>query len=719
MHRSYFAVALWMALAMLVWQIGPNKVSAQVRHPLIPFSGLLCLTFDVSPFPLKPSSPNLDIYVNATWNNASLAAQLCTLGTSDIRSLAIRTLQQSLTIWVALPSCFYSWTTIETLTLSGIMAPDFAILPASIKKFSIERATDLMAASPPLEFDWTKLNHMTSLTELQIKNTNLGGYLPTCICSPTFMPPLTYLDVSNNRIQGGISPNFFSLSTTLLNFVAERNELSGEIPNFGFGTLRELTASYNRFNQWQDFDLSGIHPNNGVPALVKIAMADNPLQNWPTNFNALVNLNVLYLICPRTGPGSISNGTTPRPFPVTDATILTQLSQIAINYCPVLSKLPDFPFPNSDQTKYCSVRRSFDFSNTLVFGPIPHSWQNYAFLDFIISGCSSINGTFPTNMFGCARFDSGASSYTGNGLRLLALDGTSLEGEWTLDPEKYFPSYLASLSRISLKDMPFMDFCSPNTPSWSDVNVAQCVFGNSNASSCPDNYPSSCTYATPEEPTISPISNLQPSTHTPQNSGNCPPLSPALYPLFSCINDTWVSQESVSVPTVTIPPNGDLLIFGNLSTGSVVFEGLSGSLKVKGCISSNLTCISVEITESDIKKLEKAKDKQATLLLLDSDSESSCEGGTNLNKLGLSISSRFKSSCKKVKAEKVKNGSSSKTFSAVFTLDTSKCNLWWIILVSVIGGILLIATIVIVLLVVLVPSVRHAIRPYSKKRAAT
>lgn len=68
-----------------------------------------------------------------------------------------------------------------------------------------------------------------------------------------------------------------------------------------------------------------------------------------------------------------------------------------------------------------------------------------------------------------------------------------------------------------------------------------------------------------------------------------------------------------------------------------------------------------------------------------------------MNRVEFKVSTKKKSGCKEVKAEKAKRDS--KTIAAVFTLDTSKCNLWWIILVSVLGGILLIGILILILLV--------------------
>lgn len=185
---------------------------------------------------------------------------------------------------------------------------------------------------------------------------------------------------------------------------------------------------------------------------------------------------------------------------------------------------------------------------------------------------------------------------------------------------------------------------------------------------------------------------------------------------FTCIDGKWTSNTSITQPTVEIPPQTSIVIVGNLTTSQLVLTGLQASVVVKGCISEGLKFVYVELTEEDIKRLEKEKDKKFTTLLLSivdspDNSTEQCASSINLADVELKIKTK-ESGCKKVKSQR-QQSNEKKTLSALFTLDTSKCNLWWIILVSVLGGLILLGAIIFALLTAFVPAVRKAVRPYS------
>lgn len=91
---------------------------------------------------------------------------------------------------------------------------------------------------------------------------------------------------------------------------------------------------------------------------------------------------------------------------------------------------------------------------------------------------------------------------------------------------------------------------------------------------------------------------------------------------------------------------------------------------------------------------------------------------SNLASKLLSISQSGKKRCEKLSAT-TKLSSDSKLLTAVFKIDKSGCKTyWWIILVSVLAGVLLIAIIVLILVFTLVASARKLIRPFSGRRKA-
>lgn len=169
--------------------------------------------------------------------------------------------------------------------------------------------------------------------------------------------------------------------------------------------------------------------------------------------------------------------------------------------------------------------------------------------------------------------------------------------------------------------------------------------------------------------------------------------------LFIVVNGIWVFYGAVDVPTLVVGGSG-AVVSGNLSSTSIVLQGPNANLAILGC-DNNLTTIAVELTSADLKRLK----SKPNISLIAYSSDPSCSTLEHLD-----INYRLKdSSCRKISVSKV---SSRGTLGALFSIDSSSCNLWWIILVSVLGGVIVLLLIILVLLVLFVPKVR----PYSKKR---
>lgn len=140
-----------------------------------------------------------------------------------------------------------------------------------------------------------------------------------------------------------------------------------------------------------------------------------------------------------------------------------------------------------------------------------------------------------------------------------------------------------------------------------------------------------------------------------------------------------------------------IVIEGNLTSSTVIFSSINSSIAVSGCF-DGLKQVTLTLTQEDVEKLEKTPGKsilQTLLNLRESGSNSSC---SSLSAVQVAISKQ-PDSCQKVKVDQAKS-SSEASLVAVFTLDRSQCNLWWIILVPVLSGLVIIAvvaTIVVVL----------------------
>jgi alpha-tubulin suppressor-like RCC1 family protein len=191
-----------------------------------------------------------------------------------------------------------------------------------------------------------------------------------------------------------------------------------------------------------------------------------------------------------------------------------------------------------------------------------------------------------------------------------------------------------------------------------------------------------------------------PTSETPFSGGNptassCP--QPAPIPSSVCEGSAWVVHGNLVIgPSTAIVLTGDVKIDGDLTvTGSdsLIFtadtNGKLPFLNVSGCAQFS-DGVTVQLTEQQTKELAKQKDNTARRLI-----ESSCSQQGDLTKL---VNVNTPKSCRKVKAITSQETSDQdrSTLSVAFKVDSSACNRWWIILLSVLGGAITITGIIFV-----------------------
>lgn len=200
-------------------------------------------------------------------------------------------------------------------------------------------------------------------------------------------------------------------------------------------------------------------------------------------------------------------------------------------------------------------------------------------------------------------------------------------------------------------------------------------------------------------------------------TGNiCPLPAPSPPELFRCSNGDWIynpptsgapSASPSTGPTTVIVVSAPITVIGDFDTTgvSLVFPGLTTSITVQGCanLPSNVT---IHLTLEEIQQLSGST---AYLLI-----ETNCSTPISTGSSALIID-RDENSCRKVRGrlETRRTG-----IVALFDVDDSDCkssNRWWIILVSVVCGVLFIV-IVLVLIFTLVPSARRLVRPYTARK---
>lgn len=211
----------------------------------------------------------------------------------------------------------------------------------------------------------------------------------------------------------------------------------------------------------------------------------------------------------------------------------------------------------------------------------------------------------------------------------------------------------------------------------------------------------------PVAPVPAPVPPLtfppSPTPSVPIGNG-CGP-EPTPLGLFNCSNGVWsynTSLGSVAAPVLSI--STPIVIDGNFSVPSIQFNGLNASIQVTGCAAFPSQVL-VTLTPQEYIALKANHTQYADLIK----SQCAVPSGSNIN---IQVNAPSKRSCDKIKANLISNG---QTMTGVFRLDSSKCNTWWIILVSVLGGVFIIV-IVLVLIFALVPAARECIRPYSRSR---
>lgn len=207
-----------------------------------------------------------------------------------------------------------------------------------------------------------------------------------------------------------------------------------------------------------------------------------------------------------------------------------------------------------------------------------------------------------------------------------------------------------------------------------------------------------------------PLEPLEPSAQVPSSvePPSLPCRGPKPHPSFICENGTWVSPTSVYNGTIIV--TGTVLVFGNITIQSTTISGLHSTLVITNCasISGDITLV---LSPAELEEIIKKGTAQTPLI-----TSSNCSL-SNLASVPIKISYNGKKRCEKVSiTSKIAN--QGKTLSAVVSVDKSPCRLWWIILASVLAGVLLLAVIILVLVFTLSPAARHAVRPFSRRKHA-
>lgn len=570
---------------------------------------------------------------------------------------------------IPISECIADATDLKTLEVHNIVYPTDAQLATLTSLQTLIFTEPQFTGEVQMTLDW--MRQLTQLEYFEFRESpyvvgNLkfasDGEIPTLT---TFIFQSTFIETLTNFFQTLTSLQILDLSHNHL-----KNTPTDVVPQGAYASVISVDLSYNKMTGTIATTFWTTLSN-----LASIAMSNNQLDG---TLSLYINSKLTSMdLSSNALTQWIASGNPGSGYPLTDINLANNK----------LTTLPDFQnIPDS-----VNINLSNNPTLTTALPDLNSPYRNVRLKSFLADGCG-FTGNLPSFLF-VSTFD-------------LRLRNNPLSG--TI-PTSY-QSYVWTNMDVSGTGL---DLCASTLPSTSmtcnvsatTIDVCPCY--SARYSTCT----SSCVV--PAAPVIivpipAPLAPT-PQTSSPQTT-TPPPVAPTCPPPpagFICVGGKLIANTSIATPTLTIPAGATVEISGDLSTSSLVFDGLGSSITLKGCanISEGIT---ITFTKSDVERLGRSGNKTSIQTLLTQDASLNC---SSLETVPLSTRLE-KSGCKKVKSVKSANES---TFGAVFTLDSSSCNTWWIILVSVIGGVVLLA-LGFGLLVAFVPSVRECVRPYSKRK---
>ena len=670
-----------------------------------------------------------------------------------------------------LPECFFNSSQLVSISLYSVIVQASASFADPFERLAMamnKASTTMIAISfstflPPTDTDTTPigpnweefLGYFPILEQVLLPNNNLGGTLPEKLPSS-----IRTFSLYKNRVSGSIPPtllqDYVSITSSLPQTYVWQlglNNLTGTIPP---SLLTSVPAYSTIFLTLDGSGITGTIPRTllslthsstirsvaisfGTLSLVDTIPAD--LWGLPSNMPELTRLTIT-LSSPSLS-GTISAGWMSQYSFPSLSSISISLANSNLSRGTFTGLLPasapqmtSYTLDLSNNPLQTSMP-SYLLSNMLSFSAHPTSrcLFNIALQNCSLTGILTLP-TPPDNLSVLAYFYLISSH---NSLAELVVNtnvskylnwlDVSYNGDLQGRIDNLFSSSWSYLSVLDVRytslggTMPNMalmdtsslaylrmdgvliDFCGGlvDRQVWNVSTPSTCSLQETDANRCSSLYPQVCSFSplapVGTTPPPAPIPTIEIPTPSPCPQSTRPSLQ------FQCINGIWVSNTTVTTPTLTIPSGAsETIIVGDIESSSIVFSGLGSTLTIEGC-ALNLTSITLILTPDDLKGSSKIVQQ---LIIF---ANSNCSND-NLN--GVAIEGHVSgSTCRKVKASKtISNGQ----LSGIFTIDSSPCNTWWIILVSVICGVVVLGVLILVLLIIFVPKVRFAVRPYSRPR---
>lgn len=607
--------------------------------------------------------------VLSTEDNATAAARICAALSAAIPPLNYVDISSNTTGPWELPDCVYGYPKILNLFTRFMIIRGNATYPDPLERLGkscmfsyqlvIFGGSLLLDTGARYVPDWEKIfESLPTLPYLSLRLLGLTGGLPKVLG-----PAMRSFTISENQLSGTIPSTLFSslpgnaIQTFL--FSGNNNRFTGTIPEPFFGTTAfPLLTSLNI--AFRIVDLSG-----NIPSMIP-AYAPN-LQTYILQLNQ--NTKLTGTISPALMSDwlnlNINATTSPNP-------------KLVMQFSPgFLSGRLDFPDAPTNRSVNASlptiqVSAAANKLTGVTFGNNSASYLNILELSNNVNLAGQLTQLIAS---------------TSSNLTSLKASGTLLDGNL---PELAGTPVGDSLNTLILSSTK-IEFCAPSNRSEWVLPAGTCQLLITTADDCKSLYPN-CTTSS-----ICPLA-AKPTTGT-----------------FECINHTWTSTTTVTVPQLVIPAATVItttVVIGNVSSTTVAFTGLGNTLEVRGC-ATNLSRITVTLEPEDLDRIGSTILRQVLL-----SSNGSGIGCTNLSTIAVT-STVAGSTCKSLETESMAQGNQ---LIALFSVSSSSCKgkskTWWIILAAVLGGVVVIAVITLVLVFTLNEKARLWIRPHAGKSAA-
>lgn len=490
-------------------------------------------------------------------------------------------------------------------------------------------------------------------------------FFPSGILSTTSFPSCI-IDLSYNNFTGMFSPDFLATMTRIgdFSFRVQHNRLSGTLPSNLFvngwapaqSTLATMSLSFN------DNEFSGTFP----PAF--LSTRNLTVYLWRLELNLAKNRltstlpESLFLVSEILDKRDTSSSESFLVIALGARSVLTVDFRSNELNGTLPAALLDSPMALASGSSL--VAKLYLDSNDFE-GTIPESLAAKNLTVLSVAGNTRLSGVIPSSL--------NQSTMT----REFYASFTSLHGR--------MPITLPSLKQLHLAHTN-IDFCSDTSANSLDSfsipgTFSHCDLSFTSACNCSALYSMcrvDCLPLVPQQPVVAPSSPSSPPVECPSNTR---PGSE-----FDCINGAWVAS-SVTVPKFTIPAGaGAVVVSGNLTSSSIIFNGFGSSINLTNGCASSLKTITIALTEEEIAKLG-SKSKIAQTLI----SQNVSSHCVSLSNVEVVVRNPGKG-CRKVEVSKAVSGNGN-ILSAFFTINSSGCNTWWIVLVSIIAAVVVLAAI--------------------------